>query len=301
MTIRPAIPLVPYHGAMTYLTRASVPTVEARHPARTGFGLEVHPDTNSGGCRTKHPEARLLCANFHILLLCERGAATQMVELEEFRYRPGSLLWIPPGVVHERVPAFSGRDLCFTSAFTGSELGDGPVGGAWNLEGADLLAVEALWTVLATEYSRYMDAPTGPRLVHNEVLLRHLLLALIKRIQAVPGARGNSEASSPLVCAFLRLAEEQRGEMLSVNEYARALGCSARTLQRLCYAEVGITPGQVIDRQLAEAAETLLSTTDMPLAAVARSLGISDSANFSRFFKRETGLTPGVFRKGQPA
>jgi AraC-like DNA-binding protein len=282
-------------------TRAAVPTVEARHPARTSFGLEVHPDTNSGGCRAKHPEARLLCANFHILLLCERGSATQMVEFKQFHYRPGSLLWILPGVVHERVPAFTGRDLCFTSAFTGAELSDGPVGGAWNLEGADLVAVEALWTVLATEYSRYMDAPTGPRLVQNEVLLRHLLLALIKRLQGVPRAPGASEASNPLVSAFLRLAEEKRGEMVSVDEYARALGCSTRTLRRLCYAEVGITPAQVIDRQLAEAAEMLLATTDMPLATVARSLGFSDSANFSRFFKRETGLTPGVFRKGVPA
>ncbi len=239
----------------------------------------------------------MLCTNFHLLLLCLRGAPSQMVEFKEFHYQPGTLLWIPPGIVHERVPNFVGRDVCFTSAFAGPELADGPVGGFRILSGEDLDGIEALWRVLDHEYNRYIGAPLTTDFEGSEALLRHILLALIRRIQAVSCVRLSSDVPNALVRAFLRLARDECGRMQSVEEFAQALGCSARTLRRLCYKEIGVTPRKVINQQLTEAAKRLLATTDMPLNGIARLLGFSDPSNFSRFFRREIGFTPGAYHR----
>lgn len=46
-----------------------------------------------------------------------------------------------------------------------------------------------------------------------------------------------------------------------------------------------------------EQAKKLLSTTDTPIANVSEEVGYIDPAYFSRIFKKETGLTPKLYRK----
>lgn len=273
-----------------------VSTIGADHPTRSGFGLEVHPEMPEDGCRVKYPEATLLSTRFHVLLLCEVGSPTQMINHQEVHYRPGVVVWIPPGVVHERVPYFEGVDLCFTSAFLGSDLAGRVAGGFWSLQGETLAVVRSMFALMGWEYGRYLTSPTGARLQQDEMVMRHQLLALVTRLQSEPGVGFAHETAHPLVDDFLRLVVDQCGQMRDVEDYARALGCSDRTLRRLCLEQLGVTPGQIINRQLVSAAENLLTTTDRPLATVARMLGFFDSASFSRFFKRATGLTPGAFR-----
>lgn len=38
---------------------------------------------------------------------------------------------------------------------------------------------------------------------------------------------------------------------------------------------------------------------DSPVVAISRRLGFAESTNFSKFFTRETGQTPGTFRNAQ--
>jgi AraC-like DNA-binding protein len=40
-----------------------------------------------------------------------------------------------------------------------------------------------------------------------------------------------------------------------------------------------------------------LAYTNLPIARIAGLLGFSESTNFIKFFRRETGLLPGAFRK----
>lgn len=273
--------------------------LDARHPVRADLGLCVAPIRSDAGCRTRCPEAELLRAAFHIMVLCTAGSDTQVVDFHEVRHHPGSLLWIPPGTVHERVPAIQGQAVCFTSAFVsaaGSSIG-APSGGTWNLRGSDLDDVEALVSVLGNEYARCIDGPTGSSQLRGDHLLRHLLLALVMRVQAAPRERPASDVANPVVSDFLQLVEANCSTMRTVEEYALALGYSTRTLQRVCYEEIGATPRQVIDDRLVAQAERLLALSDLPVAAVARTVGFSDAANFSKFFQRQTGMTPGSFRR----
>lgn len=295
-----------------------VSTLDATHPVRPDLGLCVAPICADGGCRARCPDAELLRATFHIMVLCRQGAASQVIDFREQRHHPGSLLWIPPGVVHERTPAFQGSAVCFTSAFLGSGLAElteaaapsagtsarpavpspnGAIGGSWNLQGDDLADIDAMIHVLGREYLRLLDSPTGIVRVRGDAMLRHLLIALIERVQAVPRERDASEVTHPLVRRFIEMVELHFSRLHTVEDFAAVLGCSTRTLQRLCYEEIGVTPRQFIDVRVAEESERLLTLSQIPIAAVARTVGFADAANFSKFFQRQTGQTPGAFRR----
>ena len=74
---------------------------------------------------------------------------------------------------------------------------------------------------------------------------------------------------------------------------------SAETEQPLYWDDVTLFQrlSPTAARLQADQASRLLALTDMPVAAVARAVGFTDPANFSKFFQRQSGQTPGSFRR----
>jgi AraC-like DNA-binding protein len=70
---------------------------------------------------------------------------------------------------------------------------------------------------------------------------------------------------------------------------------SPRTLQRRLH-HAGLTYAQLIAEARRSSAERLLADRSCTIADVARSLGYSDPAHFTRAFQRWTGVTPRAFR-----
>jgi AraC family transcriptional activator of pobA len=81
--------------------------------------------------------------------------------------------------------------------------------------------------------------------------------------------------------------------------YAERLGISPTHLNRLCRLHFGESVQALVDRKLVSAARRELVFSPFPAKAVAFSLGFSDPAYFSRFFRKKTGMTPGRFRIAQ--
>ena len=242
-------------------------------------------------------ESPLLRTDFHIVILCAAGEADQIVDLEIHRHRPGSLVWIRPGQVHERPPLVVGTAICFTDAFLGTSGAErrGPT--SWQLGCEDLLDVRSHLEVFSHEYDRHVFGPTGARLTGGDALLRHLLQALLLRVgQAPPEIAGMPVCPHPVARDFLDLVERSYGSIHTVEEYALILGYSPKTLCRASVEATGLTPKRVIDARLVREARRLLAYTDLPCATVGRRLGFDDPANFCRFFTRATGTSPTEFR-----
>jgi AraC-like DNA-binding protein len=76
---------------------------------------------------------------------------------------------------------------------------------------------------------------------------------------------------------------------------ADTLQTSVRTLQRrLCAA--GVTYAVVVQQARCAAARALLSKPGRPIGEIARTLGYSDHAHFTRAFHRWTGIAPREYR-----
>jgi AraC family transcriptional activator of pobA len=74
------------------------------------------------------------------------------------------------------------------------------------------------------------------------------------------------------------------------------MGVSVSQLNRIARAVTGQTLQGLIARRITEAACRDLVFTPTPVSGIAESLGFSDPAYFNRFFRKQTGITPGAYR-----
>ena len=86
-------------------------------------------------------------------------------------------------------------------------------------------------------------------------------------------------------------------EHLSIAAMAQRAGMSERTFIRAFRAEIGTTPAAHVEALRVEAARTLLETTDLTVAAVARSVGLGRAERLHRAVRRQLGTTPDRYRQ----
>lgn len=92
-----------------------------------------------------------------------------------------------------------------------------------------------------------------------------------------------------IVC---QLAEDD-DSILRASDLAERVNVPPRSLERLVYAHIGVTPKWLIDcRRLQHAATLLFAEPSTPLADLAFSLGYTDYPHFSRSYKKVIGETP---------
>ncbi len=82
----------------------------------------------------------------------------------------------------------------------------------------------------------------------------------------------------------------------TIQVTAEAVGLSVRTLQRRLSRE-GENYHHLADAARLETGMRLLRDTDAKLIDIAWELGYSDPANFTRAFRRWTGMPPRAFRR----
>jgi AraC-like DNA-binding protein len=88
------------------------------------------------------------------------------------------------------------------------------------------------------------------------------------------------------------LAENDEGILRSA-ELAERVNIPARSLERLVYSHLGVTPKWLIDcRRLQHAATHLFAEPSASLTDLGSSLGYSDYPHFSRSYKKVIGETP---------
>lgn len=89
-----------------------------------------------------------------------------------------------------------------------------------------------------------------------------------------------------------------RSGVPTIDAAAELAGTSVRTLQRRL-AENAITYEEVVDRVRFQKATRMLADPHIKLSTIASALGYADPANFSRAFRRCSGLSPSAFRRSR--
>lgn len=96
---------------------------------------------------------------------------------------------------------------------------------------------------------------------------------------------------------ILTFIETRYGGKLSTEDLARHLYLSTVHTCHLVRQLCGASFSELLLRTRIDAARNLLSTSPLNITEVARAAGFSSQEQFSRLFRRETGLPPGEYRK----
>ena len=84
-----------------------------------------------------------------------------------------------------------------------------------------------------------------------------------------------------------------------IETLAEIAGLSVRSLQRRL-AKNGLSYSEIVDQARYQAATRLIADADNRVTDIAMDLGYSDSAHFTRAFKRWAGIPPREYRRHQP-
>ncbi len=222
-----------------------------------------------------------------------------MVDLKRLPLAPPHLYVIAPGQVHhwQDCEGVAGWVLLFNEDFLLPHPEDVAALHAlaahlWcDLDPGEAARFEALLAAMDEEYR-------GAGFV--DVLACHLHVLLIRAMRAcgvgAPGGRGGARTGD-LAARFARLAALPGPRDRSVLALARELGISAGHLHEAVKQATGRTPGRLIREQQTLEAKRLIAGTDLTVRQIATQVGFLDAAYFCRFFRRETGLSPGEFRR----
>jgi AraC family transcriptional activator of pobA len=123
------------------------------------------------------------------------------------------------------------------------------------------------------------------------------LLTLAAGATSKAASEPHGSADFELLRAFRSLVEGHYTAHWAIERYARELGISETSLNRLCRRLTGSTGFDLIQQRLALEARRRLSYSGGSISSVANELGFKDSAYFSRFFRRHGGVSPAEFRR----
>jgi AraC family transcriptional regulator, transcriptional activator of pobA len=133
--------------------------------------------------------------------------------------------------------------------------------------------------------------------VGTEALLTSLLLILVRGASLDhPDGEGAKRNATRMVDRFRELIEKHYRENLRLQNYASMMAVSPTQLRAACLAAAGQSPTKMIHARLIIEAKRNLIFGDMSIEQIAYWLGFSDTAYFTRFFRKEVAQSPSQFR-----
>jgi AraC-like DNA-binding protein len=245
--------------------------------------------------KTTHPHGHK--EYLEIIYLYE-GAGSHQIDHHRFAVEPFSLYLILPGQIHqwELTAVPKGFVMMIQKDF----LLDHPL---YNLlfqtfplqlpNGFALHGVEGVISDIFRSVEReYERKEANFQAVIQSYLL--LLFNLLKREVNIE----ESMSYPPLLGRFFSVLDQQFRINREVAWYALELGTTSKTLNSTCKKFLNKTAGTVIVEKLTLQSKLELLYSFSSLSEIADTLGFADASHFNKFFRKQTGVLPGIYRKG---
>jgi AraC-like DNA-binding protein len=126
-----------------------------------------------------------------------------------------------------------------------------------------------------------------------QVLAFRLVLEMLAPVLAKGGAETHRFARYEPI---LKLIRRDPSVPFTTDRLAEEMGLTRPALSRAFRRDTGMSLKQYISRYRLGEARKLLVHSELTVADIADRLGFNDWCYFSRFFKRQTGETPGAYR-----
>lgn len=255
---------------------------------------------------TKYPDApgteRMHFHDFYELVVVTEGTGCHILESGSYPLFKGSVFLIPPGTVHgyDGFRNFELANVLFFPEqllFSWEKIAGDPrivrlFETPFRLKPGELEEVRPLLQSMRVERR---EKKTDFELAMNADLLQMLLLLSRFRNDA-PHSRMSGIPRMNHILAFLN--ENLSDPSLLIADVAKKNCMTPKTLERLFRKNTGLAPGAYLaSLRLERAAELLRNNPELSVTEVAFHCGFSDSAYFSRAFRKKYAASPREYRK----
>jgi AraC family transcriptional regulator, transcriptional activator of pobA len=238
------------------------------------------------------PETTALQPHFHNYsqcLLYLSGQGRQQVAGQSYSVRTGTAVFLPPRVKHAFHRDANRRPICLVVDF--DWRGARGKQAKFALLPASVLREVRQQLAAISHLERRMHAAEP---LHMSALILRLLDLMLSGMAMTQ--QQHSESLSPVSRKVEALLASQDPASLTAGKLAQLAGYQHDYLNRLLKNQAGLTLGQFRARKLVARVQRMLQQTDS-VADVSTSAGFSDPNYFSRWFRKQTGMTPSQWQR----
>lgn len=152
---------------------------------------------------------------------------------------------------------------------------------------------DTLWEMFVIE----MASKDALQIEMLQMMLKRLLILCTRLYKEQENYAAFDKNSMDLVREFNFLVEQHFKEKHTVAEYADLLNKSPKTISNVFAKIAEKKPLQYIHERRMLEARRLLCYTDFPVKEIAFEIGFEDLQAFSRFFKKQEGISPTEYKK----
>jgi AraC-like DNA-binding protein len=241
----------------------------------------------------------------------KRGSGVHNIDMVNYRYEGSTLFLLSPGQMHVIKPdeKADGYVIKFLSSlFRDARDMDEYI---LNTTLFDNIQVEPMIRVSSAAHTAFedvfakMDAEFNVDEDDKEKILLSYLKILITHINRLKKNKNThniikADTSLKLFQDYKIEVEKHYKKEHGVQFYADSLVTQPRTLNSLSQKYAGKTAGEIIaDRIILEAKRELYYST-LSVKEIGYVLGFDDPAYFTRFFKKQTGISPNEYKSNAP-
>ncbi|ERJ57238.1 helix-turn-helix domain-containing protein [Sphingobacterium paucimobilis] len=272
------------------------------------LGLQEFKEKHSNSSQVLYHELRgkrLIDAphkhDFFIIMLFEKGGGTHTIDFVNYPIEDHHIHLLFPGQVHEwQITADSiGYQLMVSREwfehfiphlrFATPYYQNHPVIGTSPTD----------YSALKQEFAAIQDEISKKDVLWDIVQTRIKLIALLlSRCAETQFKDFEKYTTNPIISKFLLYIDRYYVEQRLVSFYADKLHITPNYLNILTKKVLDVPASSLIQDRLILEAKRLLKSTELSMKEIVYSLGFYDHANFSKFFKKRTGMTPSAFREG---
>lgn len=242
------------------------------------------------------------------ILLVTGGSGDAIFDGEIARFEPVSLVTVPPAIGHgfRFSPEIDGYVFTFLASRLPVRPGEpSALGRFLETPRVTRLPPESPEGALILDHLLRVAVEWQGRLAGRTVLMETGLaaaLALTARIVALDQTETEGvDENDRRIEAFSALLHREVRNHRPASFYASALGITPTHLNRVLKTKTGLGTQDLVAQRMIEEAQRELLFTPGSVKQIAFRLGFSDPAYFSRFFTRQTGMTPGAWRQQEQA
>ena len=151
---------------------------------------------------------------------------------------------------------------------------------------------KTLWKMFTIE----MQSNDNLQIDMLQMMLKRYLI-LCTRLYKSKAHYPNEKSNSNIIREYNFLVEQHFKTKHSVAEYSELLNKSSKTISNI-FSKIGSkTPLQYIQERKMLEARRLLRRSNMQIQEIAYEIGYDDIQAFSRFFKKQEGISPSEFKQ----